>query len=69
MGVEVLIPDFNGEPAPLRTVMDAGPDILQCYDLYANCYVVKPPGQERSFEVLRAIRDFWLTVATLPPSA
>jgi lipoic acid synthetase len=28
MGVEVLIPDFNGEPAPLRTVMDAGPDIL-----------------------------------------
>ena len=24
MGVEVLIPDFNGEEAPLRTVMDAG---------------------------------------------
>jgi lipoyl synthase len=28
MGVEVLIPDFNGEAAPLRVVMDAGPDIL-----------------------------------------
>ena len=28
MGVEVLIPDFNGEDAPLRTVMEAGPDIL-----------------------------------------
>ena len=28
MGVEVLIPDFNGEDGPLRTVMDAGPDIL-----------------------------------------
>jgi lipoic acid synthetase len=28
MGVEVLIPDFNGEDAPLRTVMDARPDIL-----------------------------------------
>jgi lipoyl synthase len=28
MGVEVLIPDFNGEEAPLRTVMQAGPDIL-----------------------------------------
>jgi lipoyl synthase len=28
MGVEVLIPDFNGEEAPLRTVMRAGPDIL-----------------------------------------
>jgi lipoic acid synthetase len=28
MGVEVLIPDFNGEAKPLRTVMAAGPDIL-----------------------------------------
>jgi lipoyl synthase len=28
MGVEVLIPDFNGEEPPLRTVMLAGPDIL-----------------------------------------
>ncbi len=28
MGVEVLIPDFNGEAAPLRTVMEARPDIL-----------------------------------------
>jgi lipoyl synthase len=28
MGVEVLIPDFNGQPEPLRTVMEAAPDIL-----------------------------------------
>jgi lipoic acid synthetase len=28
MGVEVLIPDFNGTDEPLRTVMAAGPDIL-----------------------------------------
>jgi lipoic acid synthetase len=28
MGVEVLIPDFNGLEPPLRTVMEAGPDIL-----------------------------------------
>jgi lipoic acid synthetase len=28
MGIEVLIPDFNGEEQPLRTVMEAGPDIL-----------------------------------------
>ncbi len=27
-GVEVLIPDFNGQEAPLRMVMEAGPDIL-----------------------------------------
>ncbi len=28
MGIEVLIPDFNGAEAPLRTVMAAAPDIL-----------------------------------------
>ena len=28
MGVEVLIPDFNGAEAPLRDVMEARPDIL-----------------------------------------
>ncbi|MFN8620164.1 MAG: lipoyl synthase [Chloroflexota bacterium] len=28
MGIEVLIPDFNGEDGPLLTVMQAGPDIL-----------------------------------------
>jgi lipoic acid synthetase len=27
-GIEVLIPDFNGTDAPLRAVMEAGPDIL-----------------------------------------
>ena len=27
-GVEVLIPDFDGHSAPLRTVMEAAPDIL-----------------------------------------
>ena len=26
--IEVLIPDFQGQEAPLRTVLDAGPDIL-----------------------------------------
>ena len=28
MGLEVLIPDFNGEAGALRTVVDAQPDIL-----------------------------------------
>jgi lipoyl synthase len=28
MGVEVLIPDFNGQDEPLRMVMEAAPDIL-----------------------------------------
>ena len=62
-------PRLRRLPVVVLTTSDAQPDILQCYERHANCYVVKPAGQARSFEVLRSIRDFWLTVATLPPSA
>ena len=62
-------PHLRRLPVVVLTTSDTERDILQCYGLHANCYVVKPAGQARSFEVLRSIRDFWLTVATLPPSA
>jgi len=62
-------PHLRRLPVVVLSTSDAEHDIFQSYDLHANCYVVKPPGQERSFEVLRSIRDFWLTVATLPPPA
>jgi CheY-like chemotaxis protein len=62
-------PKLRRLPVVVLTTSDAQRDVLQCYDSHANCYVVKPCGHERSFEVLRSIRDFWLTVATLPPSS
>ena len=46
MGVEVLIPDFNGEEAPLRTVMEAGPDILN-HNLETVRRLQKPGPQAR----------------------
>ncbi len=56
MGVEVLIPDFNGEPAPLRTVMEAGPDILN-HNLETVERLQKPVRKrsryDRSLGVLR----------------
>jgi lipoic acid synthetase len=55
MGVEVLIPDFNGEVAPLRTVMAAGPDILN-HNVETVARLQKPVRKraryDRSLDVL-----------------
>jgi lipoic acid synthetase len=56
MGIEVLIPDFNGIEAHLRTVMDARPDILN-HNLETVHRLQKPVRKrarwERSLGVLR----------------
>ena len=57
MGIEVLIPDFNGADEPLRTVMDARPDILN-HNLETVQRLQKPVRKrarwDRSLYVLRA---------------
>ena len=61
MGVEVLIPDFNGEEAPLRTVMDAGPDILN-HNLETVKRLQKPvrkrAGWDRTLGVLERAKVY-----------
>jgi len=54
--VEVLIPDFKGDPGALRTVIDAAPDILNHNtETVPRLYRQVRPGArfERSLEVLR----------------
>jgi lipoic acid synthetase len=56
MGVEVLIPDFNGDAAPLQMVMEAAPDILN-HNLETVERLQKPVRKraryDRSLGVLR----------------
>jgi lipoic acid synthetase len=58
--VEVLIPDFNGDLAALKTVIDKKPDILNhnietVQRLYAE---VRPQAiYERSLELLKRVKD------------
>ncbi len=60
MGVEVLIPDFNGGDEPLRTVMEAGPDILN-HNLETVERLQKPVRKRarygRSLEVLARAKE------------
>lgn len=53
-------------PVVVFTTSDADADILKCYSLEANCYVVKPKDVDEFFQFVQAIEYFWLKIATLP---
>jgi lipoic acid synthetase len=61
MGVEVLIPDFNGQDEPLRAVMEAAPDILN-HNVETVERLQKPVRKRaryhRSLEVLARAKQF-----------
>src|SRR3954466_2514700 len=69
MGVEVLIPDFNGTSQPLRTVMEARPDILN-HNVETVERLQKPVRKRaryhRSLEVLRVAKALAEEIAGRP---
>ena len=54
-------------PVVVLTTSDSDQDILQSYDLQANCYITKPVDLKQFTSVVRAIKDFWFTIVKLPP--
>ncbi|MEO7332289.1 MAG: response regulator [Minicystis sp.] len=61
-------PNLKRIPVVVLTSSRAEEDILQTYNLHANCYISKPVDFEKFVSVVRSIDDFWLTVVRLPPS-
>jgi len=65
--VEVLIPDFKGAEAPLRTVLDAGPDVLNHnIETVPRLYRMARSGGRypRSLELLDRSRRYRPAIAT-----
>jgi CheY-like chemotaxis protein len=60
-------PKLRRIPVVILTTSQAETDILQTYDLHANCYVTKPVELEQFVEVARSIEGFWLSLVQLPP--
>lgn len=58
--------DLREIPVIVLTTSSAPHDVHFAYRHCANSYVRKPLGLDRLVETARAIRDFWLGVATLP---
>ena len=53
-------------PVVVLTTSNAEQDVLRSYDLHANCYITKPVDLEQFITVVKSIRQFWLTIVTLP---
>ncbi|MEO6229638.1 MAG: response regulator [Ferruginibacter sp.] len=57
---------FKHLPVIMLTTSGSQDDIFKAYQKYTNSYIVKP-GNVNDFErVVRAIENFWITVAQLP---
>jgi CheY-like chemotaxis protein len=61
-------PDLRRIPVVILTTSQAEKDILQTYNLHANCYITKPVELDEFLEVVKAIDEFWLTIVKLPPN-
>jgi chemotaxis family two-component system response regulator Rcp1 len=53
-------------PVVVLTVSDAEEDILNAYNLHANCYVTKPVHLPEFIKVAKSIESFWLNLVKLP---
>jgi len=59
-------PALKRIPVVILTTSQAEPDILQAYDMHANCYITKPMDYERFHGAIKAIESFWLGAVRLP---
>jgi two-component system, chemotaxis family, response regulator Rcp1 len=71
-GKEVLAelkgdPSLRTIPVAVLTTSEAEIDVLESYDLGANCFLTKPVDLDQFLKVVRAVEEFWLGMVRLPP--
>jgi chemotaxis family two-component system response regulator Rcp1 len=54
-------------PVIILTTSQAEEDIIRTSDLHANCFITKPVALEQFIRAVESLKEFWLTVAKLPP--
>ncbi|HEX6505178.1 MAG TPA: response regulator [Terriglobales bacterium] len=59
-------PDLSKIPVVIFTTSQANDDITRCYELGANCYLIKPGNLRDFVAVVQSMADFWLGFASLP---
>lgn len=60
-------PELRRIPVVVLTTSEAEQDIIESYNLHANCYVKKPVDLDAFIQVVRSIDSFWLAIVKLPP--
>ena len=53
-------------PVIILTTSNYEQDVRSCYSLQANCYVLKPVDFGEFQNMIRTLKDFWLTTVRLP---
>ncbi len=53
-------------PVIMLTTSCAEEDVAKCYELHANCYIVKPVDLNEFVECVKAIEHFWMNTVKLP---
>jgi CheY-like chemotaxis protein len=71
-GIEVLAtlkadPAFRLTPVVVLTSSREEPDLVRCYELGTNAYIVKPIDFREFVEVIRQVGLFWAVVNQPPP--
>jgi len=62
-------PTLKSIPVVILTTSASEADILQSYQLHANCYITKPVDLDGFLKVVKSIDSFWLSVVRLPHQA
>ena len=53
-------------PVVILTSSKADEDVIRSYELHANCYITKPLDISRFFDVVKNIKEFWMSIVVLP---
>ena len=59
-------PKLRTIPMVILTSSDAEKDVVQSYDLGANCNITKPVDQNSFIAIVRLVNEFWFTVVRVP---
>ena len=54
-------------PVIVLTSSSSEEDIAKSYELHANSYIKKPLSFDQLLVAIKAIEEFWFTIANLPP--
>jgi CheY-like chemotaxis protein len=60
-------PKLKHIPVVILTSSKADEDVLEAYNLHANCYVTKPVDLNGFVEIMHSMEEFWFTIVKLPP--
>ena len=61
--------DLKTIPIIILTSSDADKDVIESYNLNANCYVVKPVNAQKFVDVIQRVENFWIDIVCLPGGA